>query len=296
MNKFVFVLLLFFTFTSCQDGDIITASFDFEDTNLRFCGGTGGYLFYKLNLASTESLSVRLGTTEQLFVEDGTQEFTLDGTSNFVNFRSFDSDVEASYFCNEVPPTTPEVIDEYIANSGIARLLTEITLNDNDGLDADDEGDIDSDGDGWLDYFDFDDDGDNVPTNLELDNEDIDGDGNPLTNPKDTDGDGIPDYLDEDDDGDGVLTRYEDSDADLNPTNNITEPSVGADYLNPNVSVETIVDTYRIHEYSFSSDVTVTLLNLVLSNGEETIVKETLTMGALTNILSGMVTGTPDFN
>ncbi len=296
MKKTALFLLVVIGLTACQDGDIITTSFDFEDTQLRFCGGPGGYLFFKLNQAQTESISVRLGNSEQLFLESDTLEIALNGNTNYVNFRQFNGEVSSDYFCNEVPPTSPEVTSEYIANSGIVRLITETTYDDNDGLDAEDEIGLDTDGDGLPNAYDFDDDGDNVPTLLELDNEDLDGDGNPLTNPKDTDNDGIPDYLDEDDDGDGILTRYEDVDGDLNPTNNITEPTIGPDYLNPDVAVGFVVDAYREHSYNFSSNVTVILKNVALNNGEETITKETLSLGEYANILSGTLIGTPDFN
>lgn len=295
MKRIALFLLLMISMNACQDGDIITSSFDFEDTQLQFCGGPGGYLFFKLNQAQTESISVRLGNSEQLFLESDTLEIALNGNSNYANFRVFDGTVSSDYFCNEVPPTSPEVTSEYIANSGIARLITETTYDDNDGLVTEELG-LDSDNDGIPNAYDFDDDGDNVPTFLELDNEDLDGDGNPLTNPKDTDMDGIPDYLDEDDDGDGILTRYEDIDGDLNPTNNITEPTIGPDYLNPAITASMEINSYREHSFDFSSNVLVILKNLALENGEETITKETLSMGEYVNILNGTLIVTPDFN
>ena len=296
MIRFTLLLSLLLSVVSCQDGDIITTSFDFDDTQLQFCGGPGGYLFFKLNQAQTESISLRLGNSDQLFLTTDTLEVDLNGSTNIVNFRTFNGTVDSDYFCNEVPPIEPQVTTEYIANSGVARLITETTNDDNDGLDFEVEQGMDTDGDGLPNPWDFDDDGDNVPTLLEIDNEDIDGDGDPLTNPKDTDSDGIPDFLDEDDDGDGILTRYEDLDGDLNPTNNITDPSVGPDYLNPDISLSLVVDTYREHQYDFTSDVNVTLKNLALENGDETIIKETLPLGIYINILSGTIIVTPEFN
>jgi len=296
MKRFVYLILMIVAVIGCQDGDIITNTFNFDDTELEFCGGPGGYLFFKLNEAKTESISVRLGNSGQLFTAPDTLEVTLNGTSNYANFRIYNGSIEADYFCNEVPPTSPRVATEYVANSGVARLITVTTYDDNDGLPSDIEVGMDSDGDGLPNRFDFDDDGDNVPTLLELDNENLDGDGDPLTNPKDTDGDGIPDYLDQDDDGDGVLTRYEDIDGDLNPTNNISNPTIGPDYLNPAVINSLQLDVYREHSYDFTSDVSVTLKNLTLENGEETIIKETLYMGEYSNILTGTKVLTPEFD
>jgi hypothetical protein len=295
MKKYL-VILLGSVLMSCSDGDVIVTTFDFDNSALQFCGGPGGYLFFKINEVGSESLSVRFGETEQLFLESDTLDISLNGTANYVNYRIYSGQIDSEYFCNEVPPTTPSVSDQYLGDSGVVNLITITELNDNDGLGANVEGTQDSDGDGLLDYFDFDDDGDNVPTLLELDTANTDGDNNPLTNPKDTDKDGIPDYLDEDDDNDGVLTRYEDANGDLDPTNDIGDINVGGNYLNPSISESTTIDLYREHNYDFSSNVKVKLKNLVLRNGDEQITKETLNLGVFDNIVSGTFLVIPPFN
>lgn len=293
MKKLLLSLLLT-SFLSCNDGDIIVTTFDFDDTNLLACGGAGGYLFFKINVESTESLSLRLGTTNELFTSSDTLVSILNGTSNFVNYRIFNDVVGSDYFCNEVPPTDPEVVIEYIANSGSATLITITERDDADGLTKEQEGSQDFDNDGLPNFYDFDDDGDNVPTILELDTENVDGDNDPLTNPLDTDMDGIPDYLDEDDDGDGVLTRYE-ADGTLDPTTIETDPNEGPDYLNPAVANKVVIDEFREHNYDFVSDIELFLTNLILVNGIEEITRETLDMGDIESILSGNEQITPVF-
>ncbi|MGA9237999.1 MAG: hypothetical protein WBV75_02950, partial [Robiginitalea sp.] len=66
---------------------------------------------------------------------------------------------------------------------------------------------IDTDRDGVLNSVDIDDDNDGIIDTVE--DSDIDGDGDPETNPLDTDGDGVPDYLDLDSDNDGLLDNFE---------------------------------------------------------------------------------------
>ncbi|NND64187.1 MAG: hypothetical protein HKN48_13440 [Flavobacteriaceae bacterium] len=296
MKVNILAILCAFLMVSCDDGDIILTSFDFEEENLQNCGGPGGYLFFNLNGANTESLTLRLGTTDELFTTSDTLVTNLDGNTNFVNYRIFNSEVTSDYFCNEVPPTSPEVDIEYLANSGVATLITTSIFSDNDNLSVEDEGTTaDTDMDGLLDFYDFDDDGDNVPTLLELDTENADKDNNPLTNPKDTDGDSIPDYLDNDDDGDGVLTIDEDSNMNLDPTDDVTDVNVGADYLNPAVSNTTDINEYREHTYDFQSSVVIILNNLVLTDGNEQITRETFNMGNIDNIAVGTVIITPVF-
>jgi len=295
--RLVFLGILSMLLTvGCDDGDIIVNTFDFDGTDLQNCGNADAYLFYKINVNGNESLSLKLAQGEDIFFQEDTLNVTLNSSSNVVNYRIFNGEVTNAYFCDNVPPTEPSVNIEYIANNGTATLIVSTTRDDNDGLSTELEGMVnDTDGDGLLDYFDFDDDGDNVPTLQELDTANEDGDNNPLTNPKDTDGDGIADHLDPDDDGDGVLTRYESS-GDLDPTNDITDTTVGPDYINAAVAIETVIDAYRSHSYDFISDAALTLHDLVLVNGEEQIIKQFFDMGTVDEILQGTITLNPDFN
>ena len=68
-------------------------------------------------------------------------------------------------------------------------------------------------------------------------------------NALDTDGDGIPNYRDNDDDGDGTLTIDEENTTtqDNNPTNDVTDPNAGPDYLNDQVTTPLLATSYRQH-------------------------------------------------
>ena len=295
MKKLLALLFAILFVLACDDGEVIVTTFDFEDSELQVCGESGDYVFFKINSQVPESLSLQLSSAATIFEEQDTLTVNLDGSSNFASFRRFSETISNSYFCSNTPPATPQVNEEFFASSGSATLTTTVDLFDDDGLDASQEMSGDTDGDGIPDVYDFDDDGDNIPTSAELDNEDLDGDGNPLTNPKDTDSDGIPDYLDDDDDGDGVLTRNEDLDGDLNPGNDFALGATVANYLDPAVAEENIVEAYREHNYNLESDITVVLNNVVFIGGEEQITQETLNMGGITNVLTAVVTVTPVF-
>ena len=285
--KKVFLIFILYTFNiSCNDGDIIVTSFDFEDQVLQTCGEAGDYVFFKINTASLESISLILSTTDVLYMESGVVEYTLDDNSDFVNYRKYEESIAADYFCSSIPPTSPLVVQDYAANSGSALLTTETTLDDDDNVEEEIDA-LDTDSDGIPDYYDFDDDGDNVPTAAEL--------GNDILNPRDSDSDGIPDYLDDDDDNDLILTRNEDLDGNLSPLDDITDPLVGPDYLNPAVANENIINEYMVHTYQLSSDASLLLQDLVLISAEEQIIVELIDLGTLINVLQGSVSFTPDF-
>tara|TARA_R110000787_G_scaffold230861_2_gene338344 strand:+ start:5551 stop:6435 length:885 start_codon:yes stop_codon:yes gene_type:complete len=294
MRKLFFISILLSLFTSCNDGDIIVTDFNFEASNLNNCGGPGAYIFYNVNNSSSaESISLALETSDILFLESGTEEYILNGTTYVVNYRKYDDDITDDYFCSNIPPTSPNVTIEYLGASGIAALTTVATKDDEDGIEEDLTSDLDTDNDGLLNYFDNDDDGDNVPTVNELGSEYLAGiDENPL----DTDNDGIYDYLDIDDDGDTILTRYEDANGDLDPTNDFTDTNNDPDYLNATITNSNIIDQYRIHSYQLTSDIELAINNLVLVNGSEEITKETMILGSKSGVIDESISVSPDFN
>ena len=278
MRKRLLFIFLPILFVGCNDGDIIVTNFDFEDAQLQQCGDTSNVVFFKINPQVNESISLLIPTSQELFIETGTQTFNLSSTGSIVNYRGFDDSVTSSYFCNPVPATSPGVVLEYIGTSGIARLISETTLDDFDGIDFVDSDDLsqegfgDFDGDGIPNYHDFDDDGDNVLTSQEI--------GEDPLNPRDTDLDGMPDYLDPDDDNDGVLTINEDIDQNLNPADDIATPGGLPNYLDPDITTSVVIEAYKEHLYNRTSDGTIIIDNLVLVSTQEQIIIQTYTLGS----------------
>ncbi|RMA64152.1 hypothetical protein [Ulvibacter antarcticus] len=298
MKKLLWLLCALIAFSACDDGDIIVTSFNFDDINLEVCNTEDTYVFFKINNDALESLSVQLNLPQTIFYENGTTEYNFDGTTNFANYRIYTASLTSSYFCSSVPPTDPEIVINYLGNSGTASLTIEATLSDSDNLptifdsngnisdEINVEGTADNDEDGIPNYYDFDDDGDNVLTSAEL--------GLDPTNPQDTDGDGIPDYLDPDDDGDGVLTRNEDLNGDRNPTNDKTD-GLTANYLNGDVAITNVVDAYREHTYSYTSNANLIITNLVLTGSNEQITQQSINLGEKTSVSTGTINVTPQF-
>ena len=294
MRKLFFISILLSLFSSCNDGDIIVTDFNFEASNLNNCGGPGAYVFYNINNSLfAESISLFLETSDILFLESGIVEYVLNGITYAVNYRKYDNDITDDYFCSNIPPTTPSVTIEFLGASGIAVLTTIVTKNDEDGIEEDSTSNLDTDNDGLLNYFDNDDDGDNVPTLNELGSEFLTGNNE---FPLDTDNDGIYDYLDNDDDDDAILTRYEDANADLDPTNDFTDTNSDPDYLIATIAQSTIIDQYRIHSFQLTSDIELVINNLVLVNGSEEIIKETMVLGNKSGVINEAVAVVPDFN
>lgn len=242
-NSFIMILFLPL-FISCDDGDIIVTTLDFDDIGLELCGDDEVKVLYQINNDEIfESISLRttnntlsdlanvLSTDEEPVIE-----FSLDQNNKIV-YRTFDAAVPSDYFCNAIPPSSPNVLEELESVGGEVTITTVINNNvedhDGDGIPSVLEGidsEQDTDSDGIPDYLDIDDDGDNVETSREIQNSG----GDPTnTGYPDTDNDGTPDYLDVDDDGDGVDTKLEVTEEFPDPTalGNTDEAGL-AKYLN----------------------------------------------------------------
>ena len=288
--KKIFILLTISIFLgSCNDGDVIVTTFDFDDESLSNCGDVGGYVLYKFNNETNESISLSLSTNDSIYNMTEEQVFNLNGEGNIVHYRKYSDAIDDDYFCNNVPPTSPTVTSEYIGSSGEATITTTITLDDEDGI-FEEISSLDTDGDELLDYYDADDDGDNVLTSTELGDDFLNG----ITDtPQDTDGDGVFDYLDTDDDNDGILTINEDLDQNLDPSNDLTDGV--PNYLNDAVLIETLTTDYRIHTYNYNSDILVVLTNVVLISGDDQITQQTMSLGTIEGVINEPITITPAF-
>ncbi|MFT5890186.1 MAG: hypothetical protein ACI9Y7_000276 [Dokdonia sp.] len=300
MKKILSVIVAITCFASCDDGDIIVTSFDFEEQTLERCSDFDAqFVFFKINPNNNETIALSFTTSEDIFgagdgqLEMRNIEIALNGDGN-VTYRRFDDSVTTDYFCNPIPPATPIVVEEFISTDGDITVFTEGTYADSDGIPSEIEdptGTLDTDGDLLPNIIDFDDDGDNIPTAQEGVFLNDDGTINTETT-RDTDGDGIFDYLDNDDDGDGVLTINEDANMDLNPGNDNSDPDneILDDYLNPAVTTSVNTETYRLHTYSLN-DIIITIntqnLDFRNQNGEEVI-------RDIRTVIFGNFTGAPD--
>jgi hypothetical protein len=278
MRKLLYILSLSFLCFTCDDGDIIVFELDFDDT-FKTCGEI---VFYKTKADPAESLSIQISglTIDEILAVGSDNTLTLNrtinGSSNRLTYRTYNT-LPSSLFCNDVPPSDLDILNSDESASGNVTITTVLIEDDNDGIPAEledingngDLDDDDTDADGIPNYLDQDDDGDNVLTTSENPNYTV-ADG--LANAQDSDGDGTPDYLDMDDDGDGVKTRDEENlSQDQNPLNDILDPNVGPDYLNPDINSTVPATTYRAHTIKQSFEVSILVENISFSTLSQTM-------------------------
>ena len=253
-KNLVLISLITLLSYSCDDGDIIITSFEFDDSNLQICTGaeTDEFVFFKINNSINESISFNFINPryEQDSITGANPiEIALSENSQLI-YRQYNTTITADYFCTTIPDANVTIVDELVISQGKAEIRVEIVEEDDeDGVPAEEEDingngnleDDDTDGDEIPNYKDQDDDGDNVLTSAELPN-DIPGD----DSYRDTDDDGIPDYLDNDDDGDDIPTLQEDADGNGSPRNDDVNDNGILDYLDDTATTPHALPTEKL--------------------------------------------------
>jgi hypothetical protein len=127
MRNIFLVITLLLTLQSCDDGDLIVTTFDFEEIELKQCGIWGDLVFYKINNSTYESLSLQLKTLDSIFYHEDTLTYPIGNSLHRVNYRMYDGSVPESYFCSSVPPITPKIVKDYQSEGGVLTVQTHIT-------------------------------------------------------------------------------------------------------------------------------------------------------------------------
>jgi len=279
MRKLLYILSLTLLLTACNDGDIIDVQLDFGD-DLEYCDiFTDTHFLYNVKDESPyESLVLIFPSTtlnDAIFnptTSGEERDLTVNGSTIRFNYRTYSDDPTNGLICEEFPDNSIEITNDFEAESGATiNFISYFTDEDEDGIPSDVE-DEDLDGDGDYLTNPTDRDGDGIPDYIDADddndnvltiNEDHGyTDEDGFANALDTDADGIFNYLDDDDDGDGVITRYEDEDGNKNPGNDFANNATIARYLDVDATDIFVLDEYRTTTYTRTVEIVVTILNV----------------------------------
>jgi len=139
MRRFSLFLISLLFLVSCDDGDIIVTSFDFEEETFNLCGdGREKFLYHINNGDVIETLTLQLNSANfslednDLVTSIETLRIPLSG-SNLVTYRTYDAELPTArnaYFCTLNPPSTPRVIQEYRSVGGTVIIRT-VVVNEN---------------------------------------------------------------------------------------------------------------------------------------------------------------------
>lgn len=133
MRNLLACFILMLLFTSCDDGDILVTTFEFEDETFELCGnGRDKFLYHIKNTEVFESLTLQLNNPafatgdNQLVLTEENIRIPLTG-ANLLTYRTYDAALPTArnaYFCGTNPPATPRVLQEYRSVGGLIIIRT----------------------------------------------------------------------------------------------------------------------------------------------------------------------------
>lgn len=121
--KKILALLFCVTLLSCDDGDFDVPAFDFTITVYNCDVNNNSYTLYRLS--DTEALIVTLPITQIQNVVSTSTIYTSISDTNVV-YRTFNDTISQSYFCGNVPPTSPTILSNW---TGVAGTDNKILIN-----------------------------------------------------------------------------------------------------------------------------------------------------------------------
>ena len=114
------LIAFFITFTlfSCNDGDFDVPEFEFTET-IKTCGE---YIIYRTNTEGTEVIVLNLSSSNLGTVEGDKEVAISSGVT--IHYRIFDDAISDNYFCQDIPPATPIILKDLMAESGTLNITT----------------------------------------------------------------------------------------------------------------------------------------------------------------------------
>ena len=119
MKKIASLLAFMFLLNSCDDGNLVQESIDFEDGTIQNCSSND--ILYKIN--DKEALIIEIPDTS-FGTDPTTTSLTISETSNRVVYRFYNGTVATDNICETIQPATPIVLDQWTAKSGTIQILT----------------------------------------------------------------------------------------------------------------------------------------------------------------------------
>jgi len=123
--KRLLLLFLLLNFYSCSDGELQIDVIDFDDVSVQFCETEttiNSTVFFKISGDEALILELQSGLLKNETSTD-TIRSTVPSQSSII-YRLFTETVTKDYFCADIPPVTPSVVDEVLAEAGEVLITT----------------------------------------------------------------------------------------------------------------------------------------------------------------------------
>ncbi|MEM9867889.1 MAG: hypothetical protein AAF765_09390 [Bacteroidota bacterium] len=127
MRKFLLCLIGMGNLWSCSDGDLQIETIDFDSVTPQSCDTpvtTSTTILFKIDDDESLILDLQSGVLDNGVVGDTiTTESSIPSQSS-LTYRIFSEGISTNYFCDDIPPATPSVVEEIQAQDGLVIIET----------------------------------------------------------------------------------------------------------------------------------------------------------------------------
>lgn len=125
--KVVAALIFLLIFNSCDDGDLKLESFNFDAATIQKCP-TKTFL-YKINSNEMLVLNIPENSFENTVTAVNEPRIIQIGGANSITYRKYNANATTNVLCNDLPPASPVVLEEWQATGGQVQVITTSVIN-----------------------------------------------------------------------------------------------------------------------------------------------------------------------
>ena len=127
MGKFFFLISCMGLLCSCSDGDLQIETIDFDSVSVQFCTTpqtTTKNILFKINEDEALIMELQSGVLNKGVVGETVVTESAVPSQTQITYRIFSDNVSKGYFCDDIPPVTPTVVEEIEAEDGTVIIET----------------------------------------------------------------------------------------------------------------------------------------------------------------------------
>ena len=127
MGKFFFLISCMGLLCSCSDGDLQIENIDFDSVSVQFCTTpqtTAKNILFKINEDEALIMELQSGVLNKGIVGETVTTQSSVPSQTQITYRIFSDNVSKAYFCDDIPPVTPTVVEEIEAEDGTVIIET----------------------------------------------------------------------------------------------------------------------------------------------------------------------------
>ncbi|MCP2025998.1 hypothetical protein L1276_001138 [Flavobacterium sp. HSC-32F16] len=141
MKKYASLIFLAFLLNGCDDGDLTVDEINFDSVTPVSCTtftenslSTDPVIIYKLK--TQEALILQLPQTEGIVNDNNTVTYDIDNAQYRVLYRAYSGTVAKDNICGTIPPSSPNVTEEWVGSAGKIKIVSSQVPTDIDANDS----------------------------------------------------------------------------------------------------------------------------------------------------------------